>query len=175
MNITTIEGLGSREYGYHPIQHTLHEYNGSQCGYCSPAMIMNMYSLLEQNGGKVTQQQVENSFGGNICRCTGYRPILDAFKSLTIDSPVGDIEDAASTSCCRSKKTKRYRHTSISCGTTTLGELCSTLHLTFCDSRVWYRVTSLQQLLDTLRTIKDEYMLVAGNTAHGKNDTAIFL
>lgn len=131
-------------------------------------MIMNMYSLLEQNGGKVTQQQVENSFGGNICRCTGYRPILDAFKSLTIDSAIGDIEDAASTSCCRLKKPKHYRHTSISCGTMTLGEVCSTLHLTFCDSRVWYRVTSLQQLLDTLKTIKDEYMLVAGNTAHGE-------
>lgn len=169
MNVTTIEGLGGREYGYHPIQHTLYEYNGSQCGYCSPAMIMNMYSLLEQNGGKVTQQQVENSFGGNICRCTGYRPILDAFKSLTIDSTIGDIEDVASTSCCRSKKSKHYRHTSISCGTTTLGELHSTLHLTFCDSRVWYRVTSVHDLIDTLRTIKDEYMLVAGNTAHGKN------
>ena len=168
LNVTTIEGLGGREYGYHPIQHTLYEYNGSQCGYCSPAMIMNMYSLLEQNDGKVTQQQVENSFGGNICRCTGYRPILDAFKSLTIDSPIGDIEDAASTSCCRLKKPKHYRHTSISCGTTSLGEVCSTLHLTFCDSRVWYRVTSLQQLLDTLKTIKDEYMLVAGNTAHGE-------
>lgn len=169
MNITTIEGLGSRKYGYHPLQHTLYENNGSQCGYCSPAMIMSIYSLLEQNDGRITMKQVENSFGGNICRCTGYRPILDAFKTLTIDKPIGDIEDAAATSCFRSKKLTRYRHIPISCDSKTLGELCNTLHLTFCDSRVWHRVVTLQQLLDTVRTIKDEYMLVAGNTAHGKN------
>lgn len=168
LNITTIEGLGGREYGYHPIQHTLYEYNGTQCGYCSPAMIINMYSLLEQNNGKVTMKQVENSFGGNICRCTGYRPILDAFKSLTVDSPIGDIEDAASVLCCRSKKNHHYHHTSISCVTNVSeGQNNNPLHLTFSDSRVWHRVISLQHLLETLRSIKEDYMLVAGNTAHG--------
>lgn len=100
------------------------------------------------------------------------RPILDAFKSLTVDSSIGDIEDAASTSCCRSKKDKHYRHISITCSTNAVaapitGELNHTLHLTFCDSRVWHRVMNLQQLLDTLRSVNDDYILVSGNTAHG--------
>eukprot|EP01113_Clastostelium_recurvatum_P035010 TRINITY_DN4821_c0_g1_i1.p1 TRINITY_DN4821_c0_g1~~TRINITY_DN4821_c0_g1_i1.p1 ORF type:complete len:1340 (+),score=354.41 TRINITY_DN4821_c0_g1_i1:272-4021(+) len=81
MNITTVEGIGSSRTGFHPIQERLADNNGSQCGYCSPGMVMQMYSLLENNSNP-SRQDVEDHFDGNICRCTGYRPILDAMKSF---------------------------------------------------------------------------------------------
>lgn len=128
---------------------------------------MNMYGLLEANNGKVTMEEVENSFAGSICRCTGYRPILDAFKSLATDAPVDDIEDGRITCCSRLKKAN-YRHTSVKCAEN-CERLNEVLHLKFKDDKVWYRVDNLQQIFNILEgTAKNEkYMLVAGDTAHG--------
>lgn len=159
------------DVGYHPIQTALWSYNGTQCGYCSPAMVMNMYSLLESNDGKVTQAQVENSFGGNICRCTGYRPILDAFKSLTIDAPIDDIEDANVSCCGRRKATARYRHVSVSrtVSVPISEDTGDVLRLPASDGKIWYRVENLHQLFSILESTvqNDQYILVAGDTAHG--------
>ncbi|KAJ7381027.1 hypothetical protein OS493_004623 [Desmophyllum pertusum] len=92
--VTTIEGIGNRYDGFHPIQERLAEHNGSQCGYCSPGFVMNMYSLLKETPSP-SEQQIEDSFDGNICRCTGYRPILDAMKTFAKSSNPLDIEEIA--------------------------------------------------------------------------------
>ncbi|KMZ03365.1 abscisic-aldehyde oxidase [Drosophila simulans] len=161
LEIVTAEGLGNQRTGYNPIQKRLAKMNGTQCGYCSPGFVMNMYGLMEQNEGKVSMADVENSFGGNICRCTGYRPILDAMKSFAVDSNIaipaecGDIEDLKPRNC-----PKTGQACSGSC-------LPSTL--VYEDGVQWHWPKSLSELFEALDKVKDseEFMLVAGNTAHG--------
>eukprot|EP01012_Entosiphon_sulcatum_P069112 TRINITY_DN9970_c0_g1_i1.p1 TRINITY_DN9970_c0_g1~~TRINITY_DN9970_c0_g1_i1.p1 ORF type:complete len:1321 (-),score=227.62 TRINITY_DN9970_c0_g1_i1:116-4078(-) len=87
MHVTTIEGLGGKNSGgYHPLQERLADNSGTQCGYCSPGFVMAMYDLLLNNPNPQAQE-VEAQLDGNICRCTGYRPILDTMKSFCPDWP----------------------------------------------------------------------------------------
>ncbi|XP_049875547.1 uncharacterized protein LOC126373432 [Pectinophora gossypiella] len=168
--VTTIEGIGDRRKGYHPIQKTLAEYDGTQCGYCSPGWVMSMYSLLESNGYDLTQYQVENSFGSNTCRCTGFRPILDAFKSFAKDAPkpnphLADIEDLAH---CKNKGKCNKKCEKDWCFVQKSDVDNNILKIVLKDNRVWYRVTQLNDIFTILaKEGTESYMLVNGNTGKG--------
>ena len=57
------------------MQQALVENHGSQCGFCTPGIVMSMYTLL-RNNPMPTEEMVERALQGNLCRCTGYRPII---------------------------------------------------------------------------------------------------
>jgi len=80
-HVLTVEGIGQTYNTMHPVQSRLADAHGSQCGYCTPGFVMSMYSLL-RNKSEPTEHDVEHAMDGNLCRCTGYRPILDSFKSF---------------------------------------------------------------------------------------------
>ncbi|XP_027342144.1 xanthine dehydrogenase 1-like isoform X5 [Abrus precatorius] len=80
MHVITVEGLGSCKRGLHPIQESLARAHGSQCGFCTPGFVMSMYALLRSSQTPPSEEQIEECLAGNLCRCTGYRPILDAFR-----------------------------------------------------------------------------------------------
>lgn len=81
--ITTVEGIGSTKSCLHPVQERIAKAHGSQCGFCTPGIVMSMYTLLRSLPGKPTMEDVELAFQGNLCRCTGYRPILEGYRSFT--------------------------------------------------------------------------------------------
>jgi aerobic carbon-monoxide dehydrogenase small subunit len=87
-DITTIEGLAdtadersvtSSARPLHPVQEAFMEADGSQCGFCTPGMIMSTKALLDVNP-KPTREEVEVALAGNLCRCTGYRTIHDSVE-----------------------------------------------------------------------------------------------
>ncbi|KAL5708166.1 hypothetical protein ACHQM5_018991 [Ranunculus cassubicifolius] len=80
MHVITVEGVGNHRTGLHPVQESLARSHGSQCGFCTPGFIMSMYALLRSSQSAPTEEQIEECLAGNLCRCTGYRPILDAFR-----------------------------------------------------------------------------------------------
>lgn len=81
-HITTVEGIGGIRQGMHPVQQRIAAAHGSQCGFCTPGIVMSVYTIL-RNKPDATPHEIEESLDGNLCRCTGYRPILDAAKSLS--------------------------------------------------------------------------------------------
>src|SRR3954470_13798174 len=82
--VTTIEGIGSVREGLDPVQHCIAANNGTQCGFCTPGFVMNAHAFLQQNSAP-TELELEDIFGGNLCRCTGYRPILHGVRTLASD------------------------------------------------------------------------------------------
>ncbi|CAN5908332.1 xanthine dehydrogenase small subunit [soil metagenome] len=69
----------------HPVQQAMVECHGSQCGFCTPGFVMSLWSTYERSGAcgaQPTRQQLADELSGNLCRCTGYRPILDAGQRM---------------------------------------------------------------------------------------------
>jgi len=76
--VTTIEGL-QQDGKLHAIQAAFVECTASQCGYCTPGMIMSAYALLNENSNP-SVEEIKESISGNLCRCTGYYQIVEAIQ-----------------------------------------------------------------------------------------------
>jgi carbon-monoxide dehydrogenase small subunit len=77
--VTTVEGLGAPG-DLHPIQKQFYENFASQCGYCTPGMIMATKALLDRNPNP-TDKEIKEALSGNLCRCTGYVNIIKAVRA----------------------------------------------------------------------------------------------
>ncbi len=78
--VLTVEGL-SQNGELHPVQRALIEKGGIQCGFCTPGMVMAAIALLDENPHP-SETDVRLGLAGNLCRCTGYRKIVEAVRSV---------------------------------------------------------------------------------------------
>lgn len=100
--VTTVEGIGSTRTRLHPVQERIAKANGSQCGFCTPGMVMSMYTLL-RNQPQPSMEDIREALAGNLCRCTGYRPIIDGYKTFCQEA-----------NCCQLSGNCQYRENGTS-------------------------------------------------------------
>ena len=150
LEVSTVESVGSRETGLHPVQKEMAENNASQCGLCTPGWVMAMMGLLAKNPHP-TPQEVEDHFDGNICRCTGYRPILETFQKIASGNP---DELLALPGCCGGKAAEEPAPP-------------RTVAIKSATGSQWLRPSNLQEALQIKAAHGASARLVGGNTGVG--------
>ncbi|MFD0689506.1 (2Fe-2S)-binding protein [Actinomadura fibrosa] len=78
--VTTIEGIASRDGELSPVQAAFRDHHGLQCGFCTPGFVLSVTAFLRDNPDP-TDEQIRDGLSGNLCRCTGYQGILSAVRA----------------------------------------------------------------------------------------------
>ncbi|XP_048831374.1 xanthine dehydrogenase/oxidase-like [Brienomyrus brachyistius] len=180
--VTTVEGIGSVATQVHPVQERIAKVHGSQCGFCTPGIVMSMYALL-RNRPQPSKLDIEEAFQGNLCRCTGYRPILEGYKTFAIDGGCCGRKGKEN-DCCMNREAKDGGSVSQLYDPSEFKPLDPTQEVIFPpelsrlakqenkklqfkgERVVWIQPSCLTELLD-LKAKYPEAKLVVGNTEVG--------
>lgn len=79
--LITVESLRRSDGSLHPVQQAMVDCHGSQCGFCTPGFVMSLFALYKNNA-KPSRREIDDTLAGNLCRCTGYRPIIEAAEKM---------------------------------------------------------------------------------------------
>ncbi|KAF3563699.1 hypothetical protein DY000_02010857 [Brassica cretica] len=182
--------LGCGEGGCGACTESLASSHGSQCGFCTPGFIMSMYALLRSNKNSPSEEEIEESLAGNLCRCTGYRPIIDAFRvfaktddalysglsSLSLQDGSSICPSTGKPCSCGDGRFQPLSYSETDGAKYTEKELIFPpelllRELAFLKLRgdgwlIWYRPVRLQHLLD-LKAKHPDAKLLVGNTEVG--------
>ncbi|MGI9232666.1 MAG: xanthine dehydrogenase small subunit [Woeseiaceae bacterium] len=101
--LITVESLSLPGSDLHPVQQALVINHGSQCGFCTPGFVMSLLALYKSNA-KPGRQEIDDALAGNLCRCTGYRPIIAAAQAMYEDASGDDSADWLRQPCGKQNK-----------------------------------------------------------------------
>jgi xanthine dehydrogenase small subunit len=94
--VWTVEDLAGADGTLHPAQEAMVQCHGSQCGFCTPGFVMSLFGMYQNHtckGEAITRELAQEELSGNLCRCTGYRPILDAAQQMQ-ELPAVQVDEA---------------------------------------------------------------------------------
>ncbi|MDC0216275.1 xanthine dehydrogenase small subunit [Candidatus Pelagibacter sp.] len=104
--LITVENLTPKNRSLHPVQNAMVKYHGSQCGFCTPGFVMSLFAMYK-NYSNYGDKLIQDSIAGNLCRCTGYRPIIDAAKSLNNKNKLDQFKKIQKSTISLLKKIKQ--------------------------------------------------------------------
>ncbi|WP_430300186.1 xanthine dehydrogenase small subunit [Ramlibacter paludis] len=95
--VWTVEDIAAADGTLHPAQEAMVQCHGSQCGFCTPGFVMSLFGMYQNHtcqGEAISRALAQEELSGNLCRCTGYRPILDAAQQMA-ELPAMRVDEAA--------------------------------------------------------------------------------
>jgi carbon-monoxide dehydrogenase small subunit len=87
--VTTAAGLCEPDGSLSPLQRAFHAHHAAQCGFCTPGMLVTAAAMLA-GGRRLTRDEIRDGLHGNLCRCTGYQPIVDAVEAAQEQQAAGE-------------------------------------------------------------------------------------
>ncbi|KAF2133020.1 xanthine dehydrogenase/oxidase [Dothidotthia symphoricarpi CBS 119687] len=129
-HVITIEGLGNVDRP-HPLQERIAKLHGSQCGFCTPGIVMSLYAVIRNSYNPETKKfhlsareiEMEGHLDGNLCRCTGYKPILNAAKTFVTEDLKGQLAEEDERVVADSEKFEKEIHHMKSSGCVGLSKI----------------------------------------------------
>lgn len=141
--LITVESIASGGGELHPTQRAMVACHASQCGFCTPGFVMSLYALYNTQDCP-TRREIDNALAGNLCRCTGYRPIVDAAIAM-YDYPVGPHQDDERARLLALRTLKSESPLQVKCGV-----------------RSFSAPTSLEEFAQLYKSIPDAFILAGG-------------
>ena len=164
----TVESLSHGSDLLHPVQQAMVDNHGSQCGFCTPGFIMSLFALFK-NTANPDRLQINDALSGNLCRCTGYRPIIEAANQMyaqSVETLPGDQEKTWLTQPAQKKSS-----TQAGLDENDLIEQLKSIHpentlLLQQNNRRYFAPVKIEELAELVETLP-QATLVAGNTDVG--------
>lgn len=101
--LITVESLAPPGSDLHPVQRAMVEHHGSQCGFCTPGFVMSLFALYKSSPNP-SRREIDDALAGNLCRCTGYRPIIAAAQAMYEQDDGADCSDWLQQPCGAEQK-----------------------------------------------------------------------